>query len=336
MQYDTIHIDNQQFPLKKEVRWLGVQLTNKLNFNQHIKKLKQKISTTFAQLQRIIKPTYRLSQKEARALISTVLTTQIMHGSIIFYTKNNEITVRNLLIIWYNRAARLSTGMMRQTAQIFFEKYSGITNFTKTHNYVHNTTKHPTTAESKVPFPIPPWATPICQIENIHLTKENPKELIPSQVERLIEEGTLTFFTDGSLIPGKGGGEAALLANGGMELSTYAGNDTCLTNFNTELIDLHLCIDIIDTRSKDGDNLKGIAIFCDSKTAIESIALPQRSNPSQALIVKLYKKFKSWNPTCPTRLLWCPGDSNIPQNERVDRLAKDAAQTQQTVNLVES
>ncbi|MBW0541311.1 hypothetical protein O181_081026 [Austropuccinia psidii MF-1] len=34
--------------------------------------------------------------------------------------------------------------------------------------------------------------------------------------------------------------------------------------------------------------------------------------------------------TSPTRLLWCPGDSNIPQNERVDRLAKDAAQTQQT------
>ncbi|MBW0592820.1 hypothetical protein O181_132535 [Austropuccinia psidii MF-1] len=331
MKYETIHIDDQKFPLKKEVRWLGVQLTNKLNFNQHIKKLKQKISTTFAQLQRIIKPAYRLSQKEARTLISTVLTTQIMHGSIIFYTKNNEITVRNLLIIWYNRAARLSTGMMRQTAQIFFEKYSCITNFTKTHNYVHNTLasseqgpiqkiiinelfttpkshqsplhkilggntlqdQHQTRAESKVPFPIPPWATPVCQIENIHLTKEKAKELIPSQVERLIEEGTLTFFTDGSLIPGKGGGEAALLANDGMELSTYAGHNTLLTNFNTELIALHLCIDMIDTRIKDGNNLKGIAIFCNSKTAIESIALPQRSNPSQALIVKLYRKFNN-------------------------------------------
>ncbi|MBW0515027.1 hypothetical protein O181_054742 [Austropuccinia psidii MF-1] len=372
IQYDTIHIKDQLFPLQKEVRWLGVQLTNKLNFNQHIKNLKQKINATFAQLQRIIKPTYGLSQKDAHTLVSTVLATQIMHGSIIWYTKNNEMTVRNLLMLWFNRAVRLSTGMMRQTPQIFLEKYSGIPNFTRTHtklthNYVHNRlasleqdpiqkiiinelfispkshqsplhkilgrntlqVQHQTRAENRVPFPIPPWATPICPIKNIHLTKEKAKELIASQVERLIEDGALTFFTDGSLIPGKGGGAAVLLANDGTELRTYVGHVNLLTNFDTELIALHLCIDMINTRIENGSNPKGIAIFCDSRTAIESIALPQRSNPSQVLIVKLHNKLKNWNPNCPIRLLWCPGHSNVPQNERVDQLAKEAAQTQQ-------
>ncbi|MBW0488785.1 hypothetical protein O181_028500 [Austropuccinia psidii MF-1] len=160
-------------------------------------------------------------------------------------------------------------------------------------------------------------------------TKEKAKELIASQLERLIEDRALTFFTDRSLILGKGGGAAVLLANDGTELSTYAGHINLLTNFNTELIALHLCIDMINTHIKNGSNPKGIAIFRGSKTAIESIALAQRSNPSQALIVKLHNKLKNWNPTCPVRLLWCPGHSNIPQNERVDQLAKEAAQTQQ-------
>ncbi|MBW0476092.1 hypothetical protein O181_015807 [Austropuccinia psidii MF-1] len=57
------------------------------------------------------------------------------------------------------------------------------------------------------------------------------------------------------------------------------------------------------------------------------IALPQKSNPSQAVIVKRYEKLRSWSPTLPARLLWCPGHSDIPQNERADQLAKEATQT---------
>ncbi|MBW0487923.1 hypothetical protein O181_027638 [Austropuccinia psidii MF-1] len=133
----------------------------------------------------------------------------------------------------------------------------------------------------------------------------------------------------------EGRGAAAILANEGTELKTCAGKESILTNFGTNLIALKLCLDEIDTHIGCGNNLKGISIFSDRKTSIESISLPKQSNPSQAVMMKICEKLRSWSSTFPIRLLWFPGHRNIPQKGKVNQLEKEETQTQHISKFIQ-
>ncbi|MBW0488302.1 hypothetical protein O181_028017 [Austropuccinia psidii MF-1] len=367
---------DQSLTFKVKVKWLGITLTPTLTFGEHLKNLKQRSQTTLAQLSRIIKPTYGLHQKEARTLVATILTTRILHGSILWYTNKNAHTVAKLLNTWHHKAIRLSTGMMRQTPIAFLKHYGNVPDFTKQHtklihNYVHAKLtgptddpaaemirqelpytppshpsplnlmirkedlleSHQTKCQTILTFPNPPWARTIAPIFNTSLTKELARQVLPAQVKEEVQKGTLTFFSDGSLLPRQGGGAAAKLVNTGKEITTYVGKDTLLTNFKTELMALLLCQVLLQEHINTHGYPTGAAFFSDNQMALASVAFLKKKSAAQQLQLQLHTNLQYWAQKFPVRLYWCPGHAGIPENERVDKLAKLAAESQITSHL---
>ncbi|MBW0502317.1 hypothetical protein O181_042032 [Austropuccinia psidii MF-1] len=70
---------------------------------------------------------------------------------------------------------------------------------------------------------------------------------------------------------------------------------------------------------------EAVAIFSDNQAA-----LPKRNSTAQFIQLKLYANLQQWTEHFPVRLYWCPGHVGIPENERVDKLAKQAAESQAT------
>ncbi|MBW0521937.1 hypothetical protein O181_061652 [Austropuccinia psidii MF-1] len=342
-----ITIAGTTYVLQKELKWLGVTLTPTLTPTCHIQMVKTKARTTLNQLGRIIQPTFGLSQREARTLIAAVLTTRILHGSIIWYTEKNKKTVEKLLTTIFFQAVRLCTGMMKQTPSPFLKLYSGIKDLSKqhiklTHNYIHSKLtapaddayrtliwreitsipnthlsplnnllgrnvlleQHTTRAETLSPFPIPPWSTKLTNVINLGLTKESAKEKVLEQMKIEIANHSLIFFTDGPLIPDKGGGAAATLVNTQRSISTY---DLLLEHINNS------------------GAPPAITIFSGSQAALKSTTLPKKNSPGQMITSKTFGNLKQWSQLFPVRLYWCPGHLNIRQNEMADKLAKTAA-----------
>ncbi|MBW0482641.1 hypothetical protein O181_022356 [Austropuccinia psidii MF-1] len=365
-----ITIAGTTYVLQKEVKWLGITLTPTLTPTRHIQIVKAKARTTLNQLGRIIRPTFGLCQREARILVAAVLTTRILHGSIIWYTEKNRKTVERLLTAVFFQATRLCTGMMKQTPSPFLKLYGGIKDLTKqhiklTHNYIHskltapiddayqtlvwreitstpsthlsplnnllerNTLleQHSTRAETLSPFPIPPWSTKLTNVINLGLTKEMAKEKVLEQMKTELSEHSLVFFTDGSLIPGKGGGAAAILVNTQRSTSTYVGKNSNTTSFETELMALHLLQDLLLEHIKNLGPPPAIAIFSDSQAALKSTILPKKNSPGQMITSKIFNDLKRWSQLFPVRLYWCPGHLDIHENEMADKLAKTAANT---------
>ncbi|MBW0498140.1 hypothetical protein O181_037855 [Austropuccinia psidii MF-1] len=188
---------------------------------------------------------------------------------------------------------------------------------------------HHSNCETILPLPIPPWAPPITQTANISLTKEQAREIILDQIKDELTNDTLVLFSDGSLLHQKGGGAAAILVNTGQSKMTYIGKDTLITNFEAELTALLLCQDLICNHIATHGHPTAVAIFSDNQAALSGAALPRKRSVAQKLQLKLYTDLNHWTKLFPVHLYWCPGHVGIPENEKVDALAKLAAESQE-------
>ncbi|MBW0520159.1 hypothetical protein O181_059874 [Austropuccinia psidii MF-1] len=175
---------------------------------------------------------------------------------------------------------------------------------------------HHTTCETILTFPNPPWAQTIARINNTSLTKEQAKQVLPTQVKEEIQKGTLVFFSDGSLLTRERGGAAAMLVNTGKELTAYVGKDTLITNFETELMALLLCQVLLQEHIDLHGYPTGAAFFSDNQMALAGAALPRRKSAAQQLQIRLHTTLHHWDQNFPIRLYWCPGHVGIPENKR--------------------
>ncbi|MBW0518000.1 hypothetical protein O181_057715 [Austropuccinia psidii MF-1] len=188
-----IQIGDQSLSFQKKVKWLGMTIT----FGEHLKNFKQCVNGTITQITRIIHPTFGLNQKEARKLVLKVLIIQIIHGSILWYTKKNKRTITRLLNTSQHTATFLSIGMMRQTPTAFLKHYGNIPYFTNqqimlTQNYIHNKltgpTEDPTTKLIRVGLRSTPPSHP--SPLNLILNKENLLKSHQTRIETIL---TLTI-----------------------------------------------------------------------------------------------------------------------------------------------
>ncbi|MBW0481449.1 hypothetical protein O181_021164 [Austropuccinia psidii MF-1] len=189
---------------------------------------------------------------------------------------------------------------------------------------------HQTKCKTILTLPVPPWAQPIGPIENLSLTKDQAKKVLANQVQEELRKGTLVLFSDGSLLPQVGGGAAAILVNTGQEKTAYTGRDSLISNFETELTALLLCQDLTRDHISTTGYPKAAAFFSDNQAALMGAALPKKNSTAQNLQLKLYTTLQEWAKQFPIRLYWCPGHAGIPENEKVDALAKLAAESKAT------
>ncbi|MBW0521293.1 hypothetical protein O181_061008 [Austropuccinia psidii MF-1] len=105
--------------------------------------------------------------------------------------------------------------------------------------------QHFTRTETLSPFPVPPWSPQIAKITDSQLTKEQAKEELEKQMNTKLTSDTLVFFADGSLIPRKGGGAVVIPTNTQATKTKHVGRDSIITNFETELMALLLCQELL-------------------------------------------------------------------------------------------
>ncbi|MBW0474081.1 hypothetical protein O181_013796 [Austropuccinia psidii MF-1] len=197
---------------------------------------------------------------------------------------------------------------------------------------------HQTKCETILTLPNPPWAHPISPISNTSLTKEQAREVLPNQVKNKLMNNTLVLFSNGSLLPQKGGESAAIFVNMGKEKSVYIGKETLITNFESELTALLLFQELIHNYITIQGHHAEVALFPDNQAALFGMTLPKKRSASQHLQLKLYTNLQQWAEHFPVCLCWCPGHAGISENERLDMSAKHAAESQDlstyTINTI--
>ncbi|MBW0519607.1 hypothetical protein O181_059322 [Austropuccinia psidii MF-1] len=135
---------DQEIEFEKEVKWLGLILDQRLFFKKQVVKAKSSFTSSFNQLMRIIKVTYGISIQEAKQLISAVIQSRVLYGSLVWFTKRNERSISTFLETAHHKCIRLATGFLKQTP-IAFLKHDGVlkslisAHTRLSHNYIYRT-----------------------------------------------------------------------------------------------------------------------------------------------------------------------------------------------------
>eukprot|EP00916_Digyalum_oweni_P017689 GHVL01029063.1.p1 GENE.GHVL01029063.1~~GHVL01029063.1.p1 ORF type:complete len:324 (-),score=28.79 GHVL01029063.1:487-1458(-) len=136
-----------------------------------------------------------------------------------------------------------------------------------------------------------------------------------------VYKGHVHVYTDGSVLDDKKAGAAFVIPSDDMTGKFKLCNRNSI--FSAEL--LAICMSLVHLNLKNTPPQK-IAIFSDSKAAIEALRSNKRSKRHDLVIAikelanKIIKKGSEIN------LVWCPAHVNVPGNEKADKAAKEAAQ----------
>lgn len=148
----------------------------------------------------------------------------------------------------------------------------------------------------------------------------------------LLKKGYIVAFTDGSCIgnPGKGGIGILLMFQVGEKIAKkeIKKGFKLTTNNRMELLA------IIETFKSIKDNSKKIAIFSDSRYAVDALNNSwavaweknnwKKSDGKKAQNIDLWEELLDLQKTLNAEFHWVKAHDNNPQNERVDALAKEA------------
>ncbi|MBW0469932.1 hypothetical protein O181_009647 [Austropuccinia psidii MF-1] len=176
-------------------------------------------------------------------------------------------------------------------------------------------------------YAVPPWNIPL-GLFNIENGKDPAKEEVS---ETLDKEGPkkLAIFADGSDIPNKGKGAAAIILNNDMVIKRKIPKETQKSNYETEIIGLSLAVESakreIYRHWDAAEDIEKIFIFCDNKGALRRVSDPTVAEPAQYLYLKEHQEYKKFINLVPTYLWWCPGHSGIEGNDKADKAAKEEA-----------
>ncbi|MBW0496050.1 hypothetical protein O181_035765 [Austropuccinia psidii MF-1] len=188
------------------------------------------------------------------------------------------------------------------------------------------------------PFPTKPWRK-ILEIRNIGATKLEAEESIKHLVRNRKSQETL-IFTDGSDIPDKGKGAAAVAVPLGLTITST----TPATNYEAELAGIKLAIELIRrelyARRDKGEQMGEVHILCNNQAALRKVADPTKPSAGQHLYLPTSNELLLLSQLTPIHLMWCPGHMGIEGNKEgciqpISPMANDTSQKgqNQTMNF---
>ena len=169
-------------------------------------------------------------------------------------------------------------------------------------------------------FPAPPISSFFLeQVENIEFLFDEPKKHISAQESQQLfiqyqhEHPIFQFlFTDGSVADGRSG---AAFTTDGHEKKNRVNDHHSI--FSAELIAIHSAIRYIVK-----ENLHRAVICTDSASALRKIA--NTNTETNTLVYRIKKLLVNLQKEHNIKLLWIPGHTGIPGNDRADQLAKES------------
>ncbi|KAA1122515.1 hypothetical protein PGTUg99_037729 [Puccinia graminis f. sp. tritici] len=173
------------------------------------------------------------------------------------------------------------------------------------------------------------------------IKKENAKDVVTNQINQMKNSSENLLFTDGSNIPDQGTAAAALL-NNSTSFACRINNAKDSSSFEAEVTAINIGLEMFQNNL---NNLHSgnqqlifdnrLNIFSDNQATLTAILRPPASTSLQFRFNKIFTLLKSIssNPTIPIHLFWCPAHVGIPENEKVDSLAKEATLNNQQFRL---
>jgi len=110
-----------------EVKYLGVTLDSKLNWNQHLQKVIRKAQTTFAVVRRICGKIWGLRPNMVHWLYTRVIRPSILHGALVWWSKVIQKTTQTQLGRIQRMASLAITGAMKSTPPSALEMLLNLT-----------------------------------------------------------------------------------------------------------------------------------------------------------------------------------------------------------------
>lgn len=331
----SVSLNDITIGYSNEVKYLGVVLDKKLNWNSHIKSTTERAVRAMWACRRMFGRTWGLSSKMIYWMYIMIVRPIITYGAIVWWPKVQQKSIMNKLTSLQRLACLGITGAMRSCPTAAMEALIGLTPL---HIYIK---KSAATCAARLQL--------VNQYEHDdhmgHLDILNeltdldmffrvpdvmPKELcfgrsfgvtVPDRTDwdtggPSLEPTSLVWFTDGSKMD-SGVGIGVFGPN--HKISKSLGTHPSV--FLAEIHAIETCASTILTKGLKGAS---IHILSDSQAALKALA----SNCMDSKSVKsCYKLLQSLSCNNKVRLWWIPGHKGITGNEIADELARAGSST---------
>ncbi|CAK1594967.1 unnamed protein product [Parnassius mnemosyne] len=327
--YHLPSLFSTKLQLSSEVKYLGLTLDSKLNWNKHIENKINKASITFWQCRNMIGKRWGLTPKIILWLYKTVIRPMITYGALVWWTKTNEATIIKKLQRYQRLACMAATGCMRTTPTAALEAMLELTPLhlhiqqeatlaairLKTLNlWSKNSVPH-TGIIDRIHSKIPILQAKYDRIpKQFVFDKKYKIQLNENSQPEGLSPKELTIFTDGSKT-NEGVGSGAFSEDLNIHICTPLG--TYNTVFQAECMGIIQAAIAIDARKV---NDFPIRILTDSRAVLQAL----RCNVVNSGLI--YECHQRLNEVCKNNnvtLQWIKGHS-LKGNEEADRLAKAA------------
>ena len=326
----------QEIELKNQVKYLGVILDSKLNWNSHIETRLKKATIALWQCRKAIGKSWGLKPKVVYWIYTAIVRPILTYACVVWWEKAQQSNVIRKIGHLQRLACICITGSMRSTPtaaletllmlmplNIFIEKEARQVMYRlkcsgrlKNSRIGHSLVYDKMIKESPIIAAKTDSITQTNVFDRRFTVKFPPRELWMNQAEDITLSNEITCYTDGSFCDNRAG---AGVFSETLNLKESYSLGAYTTVFQAEVFAILACSDICQ---RAGIQNETIHILSDSKAALMALSSYKITSSTVMQCWSSLQALSYSNRVC---LSWVPGHCDIAGNEMADKLARNGS-----------